>query len=625
MRKGWEVKRLDEICIFGNGLWTGKKPPFHKVGVIRNTNFSKDGKLDDSDIVYLDVEQSQFSKRKLQYGDIILEKSGGGPKQPVGRVIIFDKRDGDFSFSNFTSVIRIINHAAIDFNYLHSFLFFSYMSGTTETMQSHSTGIRNLKFEDYKAIKIPLPPVTEQKRIVSILDEAFAAIAKAKANAEENLKNAKELFESYLQGVFENKGEGWEEKTLKEITSKIGSGATPRGGNESYKSEGISLIRSMNVHDLKFREKNLAFIDDQQARELNNVTLQKDDVLLNITGASVARCCIIPEEYLPGRVNQHVSIIRAKQEIITPIFLCLLLTSKFYKDQLLFTGGQGATRQAITKAQLEVFIVAFPKSIKEQRLIVEKLDALLTETQRLEAIYQEKINDLEELKKTILQRAFSGELTNTISQVSPIALRKIEHISTTDLHAGLIAIAFDKHEKAGTLSTFHHVKSEKIINLISYHLGIELDRVPVKDAAGPNDYTRLKNKVEPRAAKAGFFSVRKEGEIYNYSKGQQFEKIISKASSCLGDDLEKVNALIDLLVKMNTRQAEIVATVYIAWNNLILQGKTITDEAIVTEAREDWHEAKLKIEREKFFKGLEWMRSNGLIPKGSGQVVLPKK
>ena len=252
----------------------------------------------------------------------------------------------------------------------------------------------------------------EQQRIVTILDEAFAAIAKAKANAEQNLKNAKELFESYLQGVFERKGDGWEEKTLKEVTTKIGSGATPKGGNESYKTEGISLIRSMNVHDFKFRERNLAFIDDKQAKELNNVTLEENDVLLNITGASVARCCVIPKEYLPARVNQHVSIIRGKKEIIDPIFLNLLLTSKFYKDQLLFTGEQGATRQAITKAQLEVFKISFPKSLKTQQAIVQKLDALSTETKKLENIYQQKINDLDELKKSVLQKAFSGELSS---------------------------------------------------------------------------------------------------------------------------------------------------------------------------------------------------------------------
>lgn len=277
---------------------------------------------------------------------------------------------------------------------------------------SGAVGHKRIQKEFIENYLISFPEsIEEQQRIVAILDKSFSAIDKAKSNMERNLKNAKELFESDLRRVFENMGEDWDELKLIDITTKIGSGATPRGGNKSYKTHGIYLIRSMNVHDFEFREKNLAFIDEQQAKELNNVAVQENDVLLNITGASVARCCIIPKKYLPARVNQHVSIIRAKQEIIDPIFLNLLLTSKFYKDQLLFTGEQGATRQAITKAQLEVFKVAFPKSLKAQQDIVKKLDTLSTESKKLVAIHQAKIHELDALKKSILQQAFSGELT----------------------------------------------------------------------------------------------------------------------------------------------------------------------------------------------------------------------
>lgn len=276
---------------------------------------------------------------------------------------------------------------------------------------NRGTTIPSLVKSELQTIQISFPKsLKEQQKIVAILDEAFGAIEKAKANAKLGLTHAKELFESYLQSVFENKGEGWEEKTLGEITTKIGSGATPRGGNSSYKLEGISLIRSMNVHDFTFRDKNLAFIDEAQANALSNVTLQEDDVLLNITGASIARCCLVPKEYLPARVNQHVSIIRAKKEIINPLFLSFLLTSKFYKDKILKTGEQGATRQAITKAQLENFIIIFPKTLKEQMEILNNSNTLSEQTKALEKIYQQKINDLDELKKSILQKAFNGEL-----------------------------------------------------------------------------------------------------------------------------------------------------------------------------------------------------------------------
>ena len=186
MRKGWDLLQLQDICEFGNGLWTGKKPPYIEVGVIRNTNFTKVGELDDTDIVSLNVEQGQFSKRKLQFGDIILEKSGGGPKQPVGRVIVFDKKEGNFSYSNYTSVIRINNDKQVNYKFLHLYLFHLYISGITEEMQSDSTGIRNLKFDEYKQIRVPLPPPPAQHRIVATLGETLAATAKAKENTEKN-------------------------------------------------------------------------------------------------------------------------------------------------------------------------------------------------------------------------------------------------------------------------------------------------------------------------------------------------------------------------------------------------------------------------------------------------------
>ena len=147
---------------------------------------------------------------------------------------------------------------------------------------------------------------------------------------------------------------GWGKVICKDITSKIGSGATPKGGNSSYKEKGISLIRSMNVYNNKFIKKDLAFIDDEQAQKLNNVIVEEDDVLLNITGASVARCCIIPNEFIPARVNQHVAIIRSKSEKILPVFLLHQFINENYQRLLwnISTSG-GATREAITKKQIE--------------------------------------------------------------------------------------------------------------------------------------------------------------------------------------------------------------------------------------------------------------------------------
>ena len=409
--KNWEIKKLGDICEFGNGLWTGKKPPFQNVGVIRNTNFTKEGKLDDTDIVYLDVEQSQFSRRKLLYGDIILEKSGGGPKQPVGRVIIFDKKKGDFSFSNFTSVIRISTPKIVDFNYLHRFLFFSYISGITETMQSHSTGIRNLKFDDYKAIEIPFPPLPEQQNIVSILDEAFAAISKAKANAEQNLKNVKELFENCLQCIFEKKEDGW-------VNMNLGELATFRNGMNFTKGSKGEVIEIVGVRDFQksfwvpFECLESVTIDGK----LNELDFLKEGDILAVRSNGNPQ--LIGRTLLAGNVIGKVSHsgftirIRLNSKNILPLYLCHYLKTQKTRKELV-DSGNGVGIKSLNQGSLSSLQIPFPKSLKEQQTIVSKLDALSAETKRLEGIYKQKIEDLEELKKSVLQKAFRGELTLT--------------------------------------------------------------------------------------------------------------------------------------------------------------------------------------------------------------------
>ena len=280
--------------------------------------------------------------------------------------------------------------------------------------------LQNIQLRDlgyarhYKLLKevvVKYPSLSEQQRIVKILDEAFENIEKAKQNALQNLNNAKELFESYLKEYFEITKNTWQKYKLSEITTKIGSGATPLGGKKAYIDCGISLIRSMNVYDREFIYEGLAHISEIQAKQLDVVTIQEKDVLLNITGASVARCCVVPNDVIPARVNQHVSIIRPKQEIILSKFLCYLLTSNYYKNILLKDGAEGgATRQALTKTGLEQFEVYIPKTLEEQQKIVVQFDELQEQTKKLEQIYEQKIKDLDELKQSILQKAFNGEL-----------------------------------------------------------------------------------------------------------------------------------------------------------------------------------------------------------------------
>lgn len=174
----WKVIKLSnqELFVFENGLWTGKKEPFIDCSVIRNTNFMNDGSLNLSNVAIIPIEQRQLEKKRLITGDIIIERSGGGPQQPVGRVVFFDLTEGNYCFSNFTTRLRVIDKTAVDPRYLHLYLLYFHYSGQTERLQNHTTGIRNLAFEDYKNSLIPLPPYTQQRAIVHALQTAQDAI-----------------------------------------------------------------------------------------------------------------------------------------------------------------------------------------------------------------------------------------------------------------------------------------------------------------------------------------------------------------------------------------------------------------------------------------------------------------
>ena len=218
--------------------------------------------------------------------------------------------------------------------------------------------IPSLTKGDLLKIEIDLPITEEQQTIVDKLSGIEEIIDLRKLE----LQKLDELIKARFVELFGNpvlNDKGWVQKSLGEITTKIGSGATPKGGKEAYQEDGITLIRSMNVHNGQFEYKDLAHISDEQAAKLDNVTIEVNDVLLNITGASVARSCVVPVKVLPARVNQHVCIIRCKDCII-PEFLNKLLIDDNYQDLLWGIAGSGATREAITKQQVEGLQIIMP-------------------------------------------------------------------------------------------------------------------------------------------------------------------------------------------------------------------------------------------------------------------------
>ena len=245
-KHGWTYKKLGDLTTTINGLWTGKKPPFVNVAVVRNTNFTKDCKLDMTNVAFLNVEQNQYVTRKLYPGDIIVEKSGGSDKQPVGRPVLFNISDGEYSFSNFTSTLRISTNE-ISSTFLHKVLFAKYLQGVTCKMQSKTTGIRNLNFKAYKSLEIPVPPMGEQEAIVAELDEINSAIDELKLQVADLGTLAQATFYDMFGDPVANP-KAWPVKKLGEI-AQTGTGATPnRRKSKLYYGGTIPWVKTTEVH-----------------------------------------------------------------------------------------------------------------------------------------------------------------------------------------------------------------------------------------------------------------------------------------------------------------------------------------------------------------------------------------
>lgn len=349
--------RLGDVCdIYSGSVFPlemqGKKEgkyPFYKVGDISKAVtsgyvylLSCDNHIDDDDVKSLNA-------KILPKNTVVFAKIGAALKLNR-RAIVSQPCLVDNNAIGIKAKTDIISDI-----YLYHFL-----KSVDLCRYSRETAIPSVKTSDIKQIPIPLPPLPEQRRIAAVLDQVSSLIALRKAQLAKLDLLVKARFVEMFGDPVKNEM-GWEVVQLSKLTTKIGSGATPRGGEESYTSEGISLIRSMNVHNGNFKYEKLAHINNEQAKILENVTVEENDILINITGASVARSCIVPTQILPARVNQHVSIIRCNINRVLPHYLNQLLLNQNYQNLLLSIGGTGgATREAITKQQLEQLPIPLP-------------------------------------------------------------------------------------------------------------------------------------------------------------------------------------------------------------------------------------------------------------------------
>jgi len=260
--------------------------------------------------------------------------------------------------------------------------------------------LRRRTHRRWRELENQLPPLPVQRRIVDLMTHVDSHLA--------NLRAERDVVEALLvssRDALLTPNDNWADSTIENATTKIGSGATPRGGESSYRKSGVALIRSQNVYNFRFEWDGLAHIGPEQANALNNVQVAQDDLLLNITGASVNRCCIVPPETLPARVNQHVAILRCDTDMMDPQFLLHLLRRSDNKAALDGMAGSGTTRQALTKSQIQQFKISFP-DLESQRSLGDTLHSLVSSASALEV----EVQTLTDFRASLLSNLLSRGL-----------------------------------------------------------------------------------------------------------------------------------------------------------------------------------------------------------------------
>lgn len=630
MREDWIEVSLDKIC----KIQTGKYDANHAV---------QSGKYRFYTCAY---NFSRCNTNRFSGESLVLPGNGAN----VGEVFYYN---GEFDAYQRTYVINEID-------ILPKFLYYHFQRNWKRINidKQFGTATNFIKIGNFLTYNVSFPSLVEQRAIVKKLESLFSSLDAGVAD----LKKAQQQLKIYRQAVLKKAFESvMNFKTIIEIAD-VNTGSTPKRGTSKYWDGGtIPWVTSGSLNEL-FVDKADEYITEIALKETNCKVIPIGSLLIAMYGEGKTRgkCS---ELKIGAATNQAIACVTIKDEFLYSKSFVKWFFIKNYQDiRLLSNGG---VQPNLNLSIIKNTVIPFPGE-EEQKEIVKQIESRLSVCDSIEQNIKESLEKAQALRQSILKKAFEGNLltaqelaeckqaadyepANVLLErikaeqnkatakpskkkvAQPLVVAKVETPVvkvSADIHAGLIAKVIKIHEEnPASIDNLSHIKCEKIAHLVEYHLQIPLGRKPVKDAAGPDHYPHLK-KIEHRAKMANYFAIQKKDIGYSYSSAKNSDKAIERFQSALSvDKNKKLDDLIALFLKFDLEVSEIIATTYAGWNNLILNGNTNpSDEEIVYESRENWSERKLKIARERFFKAIEWMRKNEIVPTGYGAVVpFPKK
>ena len=399
MNKNIQYKKLTDICEIITGEWGTeiKENSQNIVSVIRTTNFLNNGKIDiqNKELVKREMDKNKIEQKKLKKGDIIIEKSGGSPNQPVGRVVFFNLNSNDiFLCNNFTSILRI--KEKINSKYIFYFLRNSYKNNKVLKFQNKTTGIINLKLQDYlNGSCIYLPELRIQNKVVNILDILESILEKN----QNYLNYLKELTKSLFTRIFgdiKSNDKNWKIYKFSEKL-KISSGGTPSKANKIYWKNGtISWIGSNMCNDEIITKNDGKFITEEGLKNSSAKIYKMNTVIVALVGATIGKTGLLKFE---TSTNQNIAALEIKNMDYSPEFLFFLLQNLYYK----FTELGGDTFKMANLSFIKNLPLISPP-IELQNKFAERIEKI----EKLKFEIEKSIEESQKLYNSLISKYFDN-------------------------------------------------------------------------------------------------------------------------------------------------------------------------------------------------------------------------
>jgi type I restriction enzyme, S subunit len=365
----------------------------------------RDGRLIDTGrMKYADIHRQEFERYKLRAGDVLFNRTNSFDL--VGKTGIFALK-GDYCFASYLVRLNLDRRKVLS-EFLNYFMNSERFQKSVKKKASKSNNQANINATILSNELIQFPEsLSEQQRIVGILDEAFEGIGTAKANAERSLQNARALFDGHLQVVFTQRGEGWVEKPLREWVQDISTG--PFGSllhKSDYEHGGIPLVNPINIEGDEIIPDDRKTVGKATAQRLARYALRENDIVIGRRG-EIGRCAVVARDQAGWLCGTGCFVIRPSDKT-DPHFLTHLLRSRPYRERLEGV-SERATMPSIGNDDLANLVIRLPP-VPRQRHTLELLNSFAAATQRLASLYERKLAALEALKKSLLHQAFTGQL-----------------------------------------------------------------------------------------------------------------------------------------------------------------------------------------------------------------------